>query len=582
MLFSRFTLTSLRLRLSAVLLALLSVSGPVNAQEPAIISYDSRFHPVIGQHGMVASQEALASEVGLEILKRGGNAVDAAVATGFAMAVTLPKAGNIGGGGFMMIYLKEQNKVVALDYREMAPLKAYATMFLDKDGNFDRDMAGYSYRAGGVPGTVAGMIHALEKYGTMKLEQVIAPAIKLAKEGFIVTPGLANDLVVKRKRLTRYPATKAIFYKAGGEGLQAGDRLVQKDLAWSLAEISKHGKSAFYGGSIAKKFVAASKNYDGLFSLDDFKGYKVVEREAVRGNYRGYEVVSMPPPSSGGVHLIQMLNVLEGYDLKLMGHNSAQYLHTLTETMRRAYADRSQHLGDPDFYQVPVEKLIDKAYAKTLREQIDPKKATASEDVAPSKLAPKESHDTTHYSVADRWGNLVSNTYTINYSYGSGIVVDGTGILLNNEMDDFSAKPGEPNAYGLLGSEANAIEPRKRPLSSMTPTLVIKDGQPVLATGSPGGSTIITIVLQIVLNTIDFEMNIAEATSVPRMHHQWFPDKVFIEPGVSKDTLDLLKKMGHVVKYSRTMGSTQSIAPINGFLYGASDTRRPDAATIGY
>ncbi|WP_299975831.1 gamma-glutamyltransferase [uncultured Pseudoteredinibacter sp.] len=582
MFFSGFK-SSLLTASQGLFLLLSIVLGPlVSAQDSAIISYDSRFHPVIGQQGMVASQEALASEVGLEILKQGGNAVDAAVATGFAMAVTLPKAGNIGGGGFMMIYLKERDKVVALDYREMAPIKAYADMFLDKDGNFDRDMAGYTYRAGGVPGTVAGMIHALENYGTMKLAQVIAPAIKLAKEGFIVTPGLANDLVVKRKRLTRYPATKEIFYHSDGRNLQAGERLIQKDLAWSLSEISKHGKSAFYGGSIAKKFVSASDKYNGLFTLDDFKGYKVVEREAVKGNYRGYDVVSMPPPSSGGVHLIQMLNVLEAYDLKLMGHNSAEYLHTLTETMRRAYADRSQHLGDPDFYRVPVAKLLDKQYAKTLRQQIDPNKATPSEEVAPTKLFGKESNDTTHYSVADRWGNIVSNTYTINYSYGSGIVVDGTGILLNNEMDDFSAKPGEPNAYGLLGSEANAIEPRKRPLSSMTPTLVIKDGQPVLATGSPGGSTIITIVLQIVLNTIDFEMNIAEATSVPRMHHQWFPDKVFVEPGVSKDTVELLKQNGHDVKYSRTMGSTQSIATLKGYMYGASDTRRPDAATVAY
>lgn len=567
---------------AAASIVILATSSMLSAQGSAIINYDSRFHPTIGEHGMVASQEQLASNIGLDILKRGGNAVDAAVATGFAMAVTLPKAGNIGGGGFMMIYLKDKDKTIALDYREMAPIKAYTDMFLNDKGEFDRDMAGFSYRAGGVPGTVAGMIHALENYGTMNLKDVLAPAIKLAKEGFIVTPGLANDFVVKHGRLTRYPATKAVFYKKDGSNLVAGDRLIQKDLAWSLAEISKSGRDAFYGGSIAKKFVKASNEFGGLFTLEDFKGYKVVEREAIKGSYRGYDVVSMPPPSSGGVHLIQMLNVLEGYDLQLMGHNSAQYLHTLTEVMKRAYADRSMHLGDPDFYKVPVKKLTDKKYAAQLRERIPTDKATPSEDVAPSKNFGKESHDTTHYSVADRWGNIVSNTYTINYSYGSGIVVDGTGILLNNEMDDFSAKPGEPNAYGLLGSEANAIEPRKRPLSSMTPTLIIKDGKPVLATGSPGGSTIITIVLQIVLNTIDFEMNIAEATSVPRMHHQWFPDVVFLEPGISKDSKDLLDKLGHHTKWSRTMGSTQSISVFDGILYGASDTRRPDAATVAY
>jgi len=567
---------------SATLALVIFLAATVTAQESAIISYDTRFHPVIGKSGMVASQEALASQVGIDILQRGGNAVDAAVATGFAMAVTLPKAGNLGGGGFMMIYLKDKNKTVALDYREMAPIKAYADMFIDSEGKFDRDMAGFTYKAAGVPGTVAGMIHALEKYGTMSLKQVIAPAVKLAQQGFIVSPGLANDLVVKRKRLTRYEATKAIFYKKDGQNLQAGDRLVQKDLAWSLKQIAQGGRKAFYEGAIAKRIVAASDKYDGLFSLQDFKSYEVKEREAIRGTYRGYEIISMPPPSSGGVHLVQMLNVLEGYDLRLMGHNSAQYLHTLTEVMKRAYADRSLHLGDPDFYRVPVAKLISKQYAAELRDRIPLDKATPSVDIAPSKTFSRESHDTTHYSVADKWGNIVSNTYTINYSYGSGIVADGTGILLNNEMDDFSAKPGEPNGYGLLGSEANAIEPRKRPLSSMTPTLVIKDGKPILATGSPGGSTIITIVLQMVLNTIDFDMNIAEATSVPRMHHQWFPDMMFIEPGVSIDTVRLLRQMGHKTKRSRTMGSTQSIMAIDGYLYGASDTRRPDAATITF
>lgn len=566
-----------------VFLALMVFGAAVaSAQEAAIISYDSRFNPVVSHHGMVASQEALASQIGIDILERGGNAVDAAVATGFAMAVTLPKAGNLGGGGFMMIYLKEQDKTIALDYREIAPIKAYADMFLDQDGKFDRDMAGYTYRSAGVPGTVAGMIHALENYGTLSLKEVLQPAIKLASKGFIVTPGLANDFVVKRKRLTRYDSTKAIFYKADGSGYKDGDRLVQKDLAWSLKQIAKHGRKAFYGGAIAKRIVAASDKHQGMFTLDDFKGYEVKEREAIKGNYRGYDVISMPPPSSGGVHLIQMLNVLEGYDLALMGHNSAQYLHTLTETMKRAYADRSMHLGDPDFYKVPVEKLISKSYAAEIRNAIPKDKATPSDEIAPSKNFTKESHDTTHYSVADRFGNIVSNTYTINYSYGSGIVADGTGILLNNEMDDFSAKPGEPNAYGLLGSEANAIAPRKRPLSSMTPTLIVKDGKPILATGSPGGSTIITIVLQIVLNTIDFEMNIAEATSVPRMHHQWYPDIMFIEPGVSIDSIRLLEAMGHKTKNSRTMGSTQSIMTINGNFYGASDTRRPDAATIGY
>ncbi|MEZ5529106.1 MAG: gamma-glutamyltransferase [Porticoccaceae bacterium] len=546
------------------------------AVEPAIIDQNARFHPAVSSSGMVVSQDAIASEVGADILGQGGNAVDAAVATGFALAVTLPQAGNIGGGGFMLLYLAEEKRTLAIDYREMAPAAASPTMFLDKHGNVVPDQSRFSHRATGVPGTVAGLLYTLQAYGSMTPQQVLAPAIALAEEGFVVGDTLAYSLNQASGRLRADSASSSYFFRGDGTPLQAGDRWQQTDLARTLKRISEQGMNGFYRGETAALIVAEMQRGGGLISQDDLANYRVMERQAVTGQYRGYTIAAMPPPSSGGIHLIEMLNVLEGWDLFSLGHNSAAYLHRLTETMRRAYADRSKYLGDPDFYQVPVARLVDKAYAAELREGIDLNKASRSEDISPGLKLQEESPQTTHFSVWDRWGNVVSNTYTLNFSYGSGISVAGAGFLLNNEMDDFSAKAGVPNAYGLLGGDANAIEAGKRPLSSMTPTIVFKGDEPVLATGSPGGSTIITVVLQNILNLIDFKMNIAEATALPRIHHQWFPDQLEFEAGISPDTLNLLGTMGHkLAPRPRILGKVQAIAAENGHQFGVTDSRWP-------
>lgn len=565
---------------TAGLLALLALT--VWADEtPAIIDAGAMFHPELSRTGLVVSQEAVASAVGADILAAGGNAVDAAVATGFALAVTLPQAGNLGGGGFMLVHLAEEGRTVAIDYRETAPGAAGRDVFLDGSGEVDRRKATLSHLAAGVPGTVAGLLHALEHYGTMSREQVLAPAIRLAEEGIRVTPALAHSLERSASRLQRNDASRRYFFREDGSLLRPDDLWQQADLAWSLAEIARYGAEAFYRGTIADKLIAEMERGGGLISREDLRAYRVVEREPVRGHYRGYEVVSMPPPSSGGIHLVQMLNLLEGWSLPELEHNSAAYLHYLVEVMRRAYADRSQYLGDPDFHDVPMARLIDKQYAERLRATISTDRATPSSEVSPGLPVRPESSQTTHYSVWDQAGNVVTNTYTLNFSYGNGISVAGAGFLLNNEMDDFSAKPGEPNAFGLVGGEANAIAPGKRPLSSMTPTLVFRDGQPILATGSPGGSTIITIVLQILLNVIDFDMNIAEATAAPRIHHQWLPDQVMWEPGISADTRALLEAKGHTLSDTvRPMGRAQSIMRRDGVLAGAADPRWPGAGAV--
>lgn len=547
-----------------------------------IIDYDARFQPVLGKRGMVASQEVLATSIGLEILKQGGNAVDAAAAVGFALAVTLPKAGNLGGGGFMMVYLAEEDKTITLDFRETAPGKAHRDMYLDSEGNVDAKKARFSYLSAGTPGTPAGLTHALTKYGTMPLDKVMAPAIALARDGFEVSHGLNFDLGFYAKRLAVNPSTRAAYYDAEGNAPAVGSTLVQKDLAWSLSQIAQGGADAFYKGELGKKFSEAVIAGGGLISMDDLANYKVVEAPPVRGTYRGYDVVSMPPPSSGGVHIIQMLNILEEWPLGEYGANSAQTLHLMTEAMRVAYADRSKYLGDPAFCKVPVEGLISKEYAASLRKDIALQKARSSKEVHPGAVPGYESPDTTHYSVVDGKGNMVAVTYTLNFSFGSGIVAEGTGILLNNEMDDFSAKPGSPNAYGLLGGEANAIQPGKRPLSSMTPTFLFKDGKPFMVTGSPGGSRIITAVLQIILNVVDHNMNMAVASSMPRMHHQWFPNLIFVEQGISIDTLRILEQWGHKTKPTYAMGSTQSIMIRDGLLQGASDPRRTGASTQAF
>ncbi|TKB51723.1 gamma-glutamyltransferase [Ferrimonas aestuarii] len=531
---------------------------------------------------MVASQEALATQVGVEILKQGGNAVDASVAVGFALAVTLPRAGNLGGGGFMLLHRAENNTQVAIDYREMAPGKAHRDMFLGDDGEADPVLSRQHGLAVGVPGTVAGMIAALEKYGTMSLPQVLAPAIKLAKEGIVVTPDLANSLNGLKSRLGKWPSTKVIFYKPDGSSYKAGERLIQLDLAQTLTRIAKQGQAGFYKGETAKRIAAAVQQAGGVMTEVDLANYKVVERTPVNGEYHGYQVVSMPPPSSGGIHIIQMLNTLSHFPLKEYGANGAKSIHVMAESMRRAYADRSLYLGDPDFVDVPVAALTSQAYAKQLADSINPLKASRSDDIHPGKLAPYESDQTTHYSVVDRWGNAVSNTYTLNFSYGSGLVAAGTGVLLNNEMDDFSAKPGTPNGFGLIGGKANAVEAGKRPLSSMSPTIVLKDGQAYLVTGSPGGSRIITTTLQVILNVLDHDMNIAEATAASRVHHQWWPDELRVEKSINPDTKALLEAMGHKVKVKSSMGSTQSIMRTEQGLMGASDPRRMGSATLGY
>ncbi len=531
---------------------------------------------------MVSSQEARATGVGIDILQQGGNAVDAAVAVGFALAVTLPRAGNIGGGGFMLLHLAGSGKTVAIDYRETAPKSATKKMFLKADGAVDRDRIRYSHRSVGVPGTVAGLTLALRRYGTMPLEKVMAPAVRLAAEGILVSRNMAHQLKRRAKRLKKVSETKRVFFGKDGAPLKAGDRLLQSDLAESLRSVAKGGATEFYKGEIARRLVAEMKANKGLITAQDLADYRAVIREPVHGRYRGFDVYSMPPPSSGGIHLVQILNILEGYDLAAFGPNSAASIHHMAEAMKRAYADRSKHLGDPAFWTVPVKGLMSKKYATALRRGIDPRRTTPAREIGPGRPQAYESNETTHFTVMDRFGNAVSNTYTLNFGYGSGIVAKGTGILLNNEMADFAAKPGVPNAFGLMGGAANAVDGGKRPLSSMSPTIVLRDGKPFFATGSPGGSRIITTVLQFVVNVLDHRMNIAEASHAPRFHHQWLPDRLRLEEGFASDTVRLLKKMGHEIKIGRPMGSLQSVMRTKEGFLGASDPRRPDALTLGY
>ena len=558
------------------------LSAATTKTDQAIYSTAAIQHPLWAKNGMVASQEALASEVGLQILKQGGNAVDAAVAVGFALAVTLPRAGNIGGGGFMLIYDAAQDKTVALDYREKAPASAARDMYLDDEGNAVSDLSRYHGLAVGVPGTVAGLLKALEDHGTMSRGEVMAPAIELAENGIEVTTGLSESLEALKDRLQKWPSTKKVFFKPDGDSYQIGERLRQPDLAASLKRIAAKGADGFYQGETASKLVKAVNDAGGNMSMSDLADYEAVARTPVTGNYRGFEIVSMPPPSSGGIHIVQILNILEGYPLAEYGQNSAQTIHLMSEAMQLAYADRAEYLGDSDFVDVPTTGLTARPYANQLRALIDPNRATPAASIKAGNPIPYESDQTTHFSIVDKDGNAVANTYTLNFSYGTGLVADGTGILLNNEMDDFSAKPGVPNAYGLLGGEANAVEAGKRPLSSMSPTLVFKDDKPYIVTGSPGGSRIITTVTQIISNVIDHDMNIAEATHAPRIHDQWLPDEIRIEKALNIDTVKKLEDMGHKVSPKDTMGSTQSIMLTPTGIYGATDPRSIDAAVVGY
>jgi gamma-glutamyltranspeptidase/glutathione hydrolase len=570
-------------RLIAFAASAVLAGGGALAQEATIYSDMDRVHPVWARHGMVASQEAVATQVGVDVLRRGGNAVDAAVAVGFALAVTLPQAGNLGGGGFMIVHDARTGENVAIDYREKAPGRAARDMFLDAAGNADSKKSQYSGLAVGVPGTVAGLALALDRYGTMNLADVIAPAIRLAEEGVLVTPDLSDSLKASAEEIKAWPSSTRIFFKEGGVPHEPGETLRQTDLAKSLRQVAEGGPDAFYKGEIARLIAEQMARDGGLITLEDMAGYQAVVREPVRGSYRGHEVISMPPPSSGGVHIVQILNILEGFPIGYLGHNSAEAVHLMAEAMKLAYADRSEYLGDSDFVDVPIRGLTSKQYAEALRQKINANRATPSATIKPNDPIPYESDQTTHFSVVDKDGNAVANTYTINFSYGTGLVAEGTGILLNNEMDDFSAKPGVPNAYGLIGGDANAVEPGKRPLSSMSPTIVLKDGKPFIVTGSPGGSRIITTVLQVIMNVVDHGMNIAEASEAVRVHHQWLPDELRVEEGLSPDTIRLLDGKGHSVRIQPVMGSTHSIMRReDGSLFGASDPRRPSALTAGY
>jgi gamma-glutamyltranspeptidase / glutathione hydrolase len=570
--------------LAHLMLGALLAAAPVaaSAQQPAIYSERDLVHPVYGRSGMVATQEASATRIGLEVLQAGGNAVDAAVTVAFALAVSLPRAGNLGGGGFMVVHDAASGDTVAIDYREKAGAKAFRGMFLDAAGEADPEKSRYGGLAVGVPGTVAGLALALERFGTITLAEALTPAIELAEQGITVSEDLAESLDGLKDRLQRWPSTAKVFFKADGGSYRPGETLVQSDLAASLRLIAEQGPDAFYRGPIGEKIVAAVGRAGGHLTTDDLRSYDAVVREPARGDYRGYEILSMPPPSSGGVHVVQILNILEGFPIGFLGSGGAETIHLMAEAMKLAYADRSEYLGDPDFVAVPVAALTSKAYAAHLRDLIDRNRARPADQIKPGDLAPYESDETTHFSLVDAAGNAVANTYTINFSYGSGLVADGTGILLNNELDDFSAKPGVPNAYGLIGGDANAVGPNKRPLSSMSPTIVLKDGKPFLITGSPGGSRIITTVLQVIMNVIDHGMNVAEATYAPRIHHQWLPDELRIEEGLSPDTIALLAQKGHDVAVIDAMGSTQSIMATADGLFGSSDPRRPGALTLGY
>jgi gamma-glutamyltranspeptidase/glutathione hydrolase len=571
-----------------LVVAVLAISNTQNGIVEQTVGAASR-EPVRARHGVVASTNEVASQVGVDIMKRGGNAIDAAIAVAFALAVTHPAAGNLGGGGFMMIRLKD-GRTTAIDYREMAPAAANRDVYLDKNGDVIKGEGGSieGYRAAGVPGTVRGMELALKKYGSHRLTwaQLIEPARRLAANGFTVTNSLARGLRGSREYLSKYPETKRIYLN-NGKFYNEGDLFVQPELGATFARLQRGGPNEFYEGQTARLIVDDLKRHDGLITMDDMRGYVAKERETLRGTYRGYDVISMPPPSSGGAVLLEMLNILEGYDLKKMDWASSDRYHLMTEAMRRAFADRAEYMGDTDFVKVPIAGLIDKKYASHLRSTIDPQRASSSEQVKAGKPVGYESNETTHFTVVDVDGNAVANTYTLNNSYGSAVVAKGTGIIMNDEMDDFAAKPGTPNLYGLIQGERNAVAPRKRPLSAMTPTFVLrKDGSLWFTVGSPGGPTIINTVLDVITNVIDYNMNIQQAIDAPRIHHQWLPDELVYEPyGLSGDTQQALAARGHkLVDKPRYLGDCEGIMieEKTGIRLGATDPRRSDGVAIGY
>jgi len=531
-------------------------------------------HAVPAQHGMVVAQEKIAAHIGADVLKRGGNAVDAAVAVGFTMAVTYPRAGNIGGGGFMVIHLADSHQDIAIDYREVAPAATTRDIFLGPDGKPDQTKSLNSALGIGVPGSVAGLSLALEKYGSGKftLAELLKPAIALASNGITIADDMADTLDEGRERLSRWPASAKFLSNPDGTPLREGDLLVQKDLAQTLTAIAERGPRGFYQGPVAEKLVKAIRDAGGIMTLDDLKSYEPTIRVPVHGTYRGYDIISMPLPSSGGVVLLETLNILEGFPLPEMKQGSAPSLHLLIEAMKRAYADRAHYLGDPAFVTAPVARLLTKEYAAKQRQGISLDHATPWSDVL-SEPVTHEGSNTTHFSVVDGSGNAVSNTYTLNYPYGVGLVAEGTGVLLNDELDDFTAALGASNAFGLVGFEANLPAPGKRPLSSMTPTIVLKDGKVVLVTGSPGGSRIISAVLQVIVDVLDYHMDVAAAVAAPRLHHQWMPDRVRVEHGFPADVIEGLKAMGHTVVEPLGQTSANSIAVTPAGILGAPDPR---------
>lgn len=570
---------------AAIAALCLALAHPASAADTFPLTGDgARSLPVLAEHGMVVAQEGTAARVGLDILKRGGNAVDAAVATALALAVTLPRAGNIGGGGFMLVHLAKEKKTVAIDYRETAPAATTPDVFLDASGNavprLSRDMG----LAVGVPGTVAGLALALERYGSKRftLADLATPSVLLARDGIPVVDDLLDSLIKRADRLGRWPSSAAIFLRKDGSRLTRDDRLVQRDLAATLETIGRAGAKGFYEGPVAEKIVAAVRRAGGQMTLDDLRTYRAVERVPLTGSYRGHTIVSMPPPSSGGVHVIELLNLLESFPLTQEGAASAAAIHDMAEAMKLAYADRAVFLGDPAFVKVPVDWLISKAHATELRKTILPDRARPAAEIKVVGPPRHESAETTHFSVVDVDGNAVSNTYTLNLDYGVGLVADGTGVLLNDELDDFAAAKGAPNAYGVTGGFANRPEAGKRPLSSMAPTMMFKDGKLELVTGSPGGSRIITIVLEMILNIVDFGMNVAEATAAVRVHDQLTPDELVVERGLNADTRALLEKRGYRVVVRPAWGSAESITVGNGLLAGAADPRQRGTLAVGY
>ena len=574
MILFRFCLAAL-----AALSLAFAPAAQAQSQRRQLLEYPSIHHPVVGERGMVVTQNAIASEVGAEILRKGGNAVDAAVAVGFALAVTLPRAGNIGGDGFMLVHTAATRETVVIDFRSVAPAAARLEMFVDKKGE-ESPQASRGYLASAVPGTVAGLELAHRRYGKLPWKDVVAPARRLAAEGIVLTPDEAFVFSWARERMAESVAGQRTFYKPGGELYRAGEVLKQPDLAWSLGQIADHGADAFYKGEIARRVAADMKAHKGLITLEDLAAYKPVVREPLMGTYRGYTVATTPPASSGGATLLQMLNILESFDLKALGGSgSSGALHVMAEAMKLAYADRYRHLGDTDFVKVPLKGFTSKAYGAQQASRIDVNQAKSAKALGAGDPWKYESPSTTHFSIADSAGNAVSTTYTLGADFGSGVMVEGTGFVLNNQMNNYSHEQAVEAARKGRASPPNAMAPGKRMLSTMMPTLVFKDGKPWLVTGTPGGSTIIDTVLQVIVNVIDFDLNIAEATHQPRIF-QAATDTLEVEPNFNPDTVAAFRAKGHPVKAAETMGSAQSIMIDKGLFLGAADPRRPGALAV--